>query len=170
MSVLQKFRDEVREHLKQANACQNRGNVEQKILLRQSEEMLCALFEGALETILNVPATSSASLLGVLRRVEERIITLHEKADTIMSSQADINTLLGQMNTATNQVADRITLQTKKITDLTAALAAAGTITPEEQAALDATVAALQTEVSRLNALAADTSNPIPPAVPATIG
>lgn len=165
-NLIEKFKSELKDKLGVAHTAGNasRSPLEKKLVLRQCEDFMIQLFE---DTLLEILATGAPPLpsADAVQRIEASLESLHGKVESLMTSQDQITTLLGQMNTATNQVADRLSLQLAEIQRLTAALAAAGTISPAEQAALDATGAAIQTEINRLTALAADPANPVP-AVP----
>lgn len=101
-------------------------------------------------------------LIHTLQRMERSLTSLHEKVDSIIMKESDIEQLVSDINDATNRVSERIDAQVKAIKDLSDQLATGGVVT---QAQLDAIAAALTTEKDRLTTLGANPVAPIPPTV-----
>lgn len=100
---------------------------------------------------------------GSTQRLEASVKLLHEKVDRIMAKITDVNTLLDELNTATNDVAADVTAERAELKALREQIAAG---TPVSQEQLDAVASRLGSTVARLQALAADPDNPVPAPTP----
>jgi len=92
--------------------------------------------------------------------LRDLVLGLHRKVDAIMAKELDLETLISDIDAATNAVATKLDAQTAQIQALKDQIAAG---TPVSQAQLDALAANLTTERDRLRVLGADASNPVPP-------
>ena len=86
-----------------------------------------------------------------------------ERLDNIMATQIELATSLATVTAQVTKIGDETRTLLGKVADLTAALAAAGTTTPE----VDAALAALQDQVGVVDALVPDAAPPEVPADPA---
>lgn len=107
-----------------------------------------------------------------VQRLDSKLDTLHETIERIMAKIKDVETLLDQVNVATNQLASRVLNEQNEIAQLRAQIAAG---TPVTEAQLDSVVSRLGVLKTQLEGIGADSENPIPatdpnPPVPGTVG
>lgn len=79
-------------------------------------------------------------VLAHLACISDRLSLLNERLDKIMATQADVVAQLKTVNDQLTKIGTETTTLLKKIDDLTAVIAA-GTVSPELQAAVDAVAA-----------------------------
>jgi acyl transferase domain-containing protein len=108
--------------------------------------------------VITINATINVNLnlpSGAVRQVTERL-------DSIMATQIELATSLATVTAQVTKIGDETRTLLTKIADLTAAVAAAGTTTPE----VDAALTALQDQVGVVDALVPDAAPPEVPADP----
>jgi uncharacterized protein YoxC len=88
-----------------------------------------------------------------LAALRQAVTALHTQGDKLMAISKEMQDAMAAIDDATNTVAARIT-------DLSGQISTGMT-----QADVDAVVARLNTEASKLNSIAADPSQPVPPSV-----
>lgn len=86
-----------------------------------------------------------------LNALTRGVAALHIQGDKIMAISKELQDAIAAIDAATNNVAARITDLSGQIT------------TGMSQADVDAVVAQLNTEATKLNTIAADPNNPVPP-------
>lgn len=106
-------------------------------------------------------------LVGV-DKLTESLISINERLDKIMSAISDFAAKQQAHNDKINKAVDDIATQIKTMSDLIAKLQSSpGTITPEDQATLDALEAAAAATEAKVTAM--DTLTATPPVVPPVV-
>lgn len=93
------------------------------------------------------------------QRVEALLLTLHEKVDRLMATVEEVNALVGEINDATNEVAEKVEAQVAEIARLKDVIANGDGVTPAD---LDNLIAGLEPIGARLRTIASDPGNPVP--------